>query len=222
VDERLDHVTWIDDLWPTVVQTGGARRPYFWLLTFDGRQALHELASAYQKRLAELPSLDMVPSRWLHLTMHSVGVLDNVPAEQVQSLVEAVAARLERIDPFDLSFREAVVLDAGVALLPSAVDEVSSLRAALRTGPAESGHEDPASDSPEFNPHVSIAYNNRARAAGPVVDVVDAAEQDLPAARVTVTVTAVELVALEIDTIERICRWRRQEAVALGQPRRTS
>jgi 2'-5' RNA ligase len=216
MDERFNHVIWIDDLWSTITQPEGARRSYFWLVTFDGRRALHELAWAYQGRLAQLPRLDAVPARWLHLTMQHVGVLDNVPQARVHRLIDSVAAQLEQVDPFDLSFREAVVLDAGVALLPSTVGEVSSLRVALRTGMAEAGHEDATLDASEFNPHVSIAYNNLARAAGPVVDIVNAVEQDLPSPGVTVPVAAVELVALELDTTERICRWRRQETVTLG------
>ena len=71
------------------------RRMYTWHFTFDGQPAVHDLAAAYQARLAGLPDLDMIPARWLHLTTQGVGFTDEVTDSETDALLAATEKRLK-------------------------------------------------------------------------------------------------------------------------------
>ena len=45
------------------------RRMYTFHITFDGQPAVHQLASGCQEALRGLGGIDLVPPRWLHLTV---------------------------------------------------------------------------------------------------------------------------------------------------------
>ncbi|HEX6074570.1 MAG TPA: hypothetical protein VFZ32_04810 [Micromonosporaceae bacterium] len=45
-------------------------------LTFDNAPDLHRLADRYQQALRPFAGLDLIPRRWLHLTMQGIGFTD--------------------------------------------------------------------------------------------------------------------------------------------------
>src|SRR5215211_568573 len=49
---------------------------YTWHITFDGQPGMQQLADFYAPMLANLPMLDAVPVKWLHLTMQGIGFTD--------------------------------------------------------------------------------------------------------------------------------------------------
>jgi hypothetical protein len=66
-----------DHWWPRPGWRPG-RLSHTWHLTFDDAPELHRLATACQHALRPLPGRNTVPSRWLHLTLQSVGFDDEV------------------------------------------------------------------------------------------------------------------------------------------------
>src|SRR2546430_17461428 len=85
------------------------RKMYTWHITFEGQDSLHQLVEAYQSALAPLPGLDLIPPRWLHLTMQGVGFIDEVPDEEVSLIVDAARLRCASWSPIELRFGTAKV-----------------------------------------------------------------------------------------------------------------
>jgi hypothetical protein len=119
------------------------RRLYTWHLTFDdqtveqGRETLHQVVREYQARLSELPGLDLVPAKWLHITMQGLGFVDEVSAGEVQQIAAAVRRRCADLARLRLRLGPAV-LDPEAIMLPVApADAVRQLRTAMRAGIAE-------------------------------------------------------------------------------------
>ena len=75
------------------------RRLYAWHVTFAGLPAVRQLAAQAQARLAGLPGLDLVPARWLHLTMQGVGFTDEVPGAGLAATVAAARRHLADTPP---------------------------------------------------------------------------------------------------------------------------
>src|SRR5262249_10136598 len=85
------------------------RHFYTWHLTFDHADELHHLVDAYQRRLAGLPELDLIPRPWLHLTMQGLGFLDQVTAQNAHRIAHAPAALLAGLPAPDLTFPQLAV-----------------------------------------------------------------------------------------------------------------
>ena len=70
------HATEMRDHWWWRPGWKVGRRFWTWHYTFETCPALHELVAAYQGLLEELPTLDLIPQRWLHLTVQGLGFVD--------------------------------------------------------------------------------------------------------------------------------------------------
>ena len=168
--EHAEHVR--SHWWPRPGWFPG-RRMYAWHLTFEHATALHRLAAAYHERLAASEGLNLVPRRWLHLTVQDVGYVDETPDALVDSVVEATAARLRQLRPFDVMFGEPLVVEESIVIVPTPAEPVRAVGDAIRRGIADAAGGGAARPGPDqghgFWPHVSIAYVNRAGAARPYV-----------------------------------------------------
>jgi len=187
------------------------RRLYTWHLTFAGQHELHELVSAYQARLADLPGLDLVPREWLHLTMQGIGFTSEVSEADVERMRTAAAERLRGMPPVELSFGPVVILAEAVTLAPSPPGSVGAIRGAIRDAMATVWGEDGVPESADgFRPHVSVAYSNRDSEVAPIVERVGS----VSLAPITVTVEAASLIVINRD--ERVYQWETLASVPLG------
>ncbi|MGB6163316.1 MAG: hypothetical protein WCF33_10685 [Pseudonocardiaceae bacterium] len=59
---------------------------YTWHMTFDDQPAAHQLAADYAHMLKDLSTLDLIPVRWLHLTMQGIGFTDEVDRADVDAI----------------------------------------------------------------------------------------------------------------------------------------
>ncbi len=194
------------------------RRAYTFHITFDDDSAvdgiadLRRLTSEYQRALAMLPGLDMVPLRWLHLTMQNVGFTDQVSEADAQAVLAAARDRCSELAPFGLGLGQAEVRGEAVALRPFPAERVCQVRDAVRA--AIRLVRDVVPEAPEhargFDPHVSIAYSNADAPSEPVADAIERVASDAAA----VTVRAAKLIVLDRD--ERVYRWTTFGDVALG------
>ncbi len=64
-------------------------RFYTWHITFEDQTEVVDLAAQYRDRLSRQPELDLIPPRWLHLTMQGIGFVDQVDAADVEAIVAA-------------------------------------------------------------------------------------------------------------------------------------
>ncbi|MFJ2342381.1 2'-5' RNA ligase family protein [Streptomyces antimycoticus] len=181
LEEMTDH--WARPGW------ADGSRAYYWMLTFPDTPALADLALRCQKELDPL-SLDMVPADGLHITLARIGTRDAVPHERLEALTRAAARELP--DAFALRVMPLAGSQGAVRFSVGPWTPLVQLHAAL----AKAGRTEelaPRKPTTVFRPHLSLAYNNRRRSAGPVVDIV-ASLRTLPP--VDIEVTDVQLVEL--------------------------
>lgn len=184
------------------------RRFYTWHLTFADAADLHRLAADYRKALAPLPGLDLIPDRWLHLTMQGLGFTDEVDGGDVDAIVEAARARLAGVAPFTLVFDRPTITPEAIQWRvnpagPAAVR--NALRAAI--GDVWTTVPEPADG---FKAHVSDAYSNADGPQAPVRQALDRVES----APATVRVTGAQLIVLGRDS--RAYEWTVHASVPLG------
>ncbi|MEU4890479.1 MULTISPECIES: 2'-5' RNA ligase family protein [Streptomyces] len=185
------------------------RRFYTWHFTFRTASDVHRLADAYRQGLADVPGLDPVPDRWLHLTMQGLGFVDEVAEEDARAIADAAAQRLTAITPFELRLYrpeitpEAIRWEAEPSEPPAAVR--SAIRAAIndvwgRVPEAEEG----------FAPHVTIAYSNSEGPAAPVAQALGRIDAE-PA---TAQIDRADLIILGRD--RQMYDWEEFAALRLG------
>lgn len=132
-----------------------------WHFTFEGATELHDLVCAYQAELADIPTLDLVPQQWLHLTVQGLGFTDEVPSETVAQVRETVAEEFRAQQPVEVRFGRAIIRPEAVAVPPAPIQEVvetkKRIRRAMTTVLGEANVPESADG---FQPHVSLAYSN--------------------------------------------------------------
>jgi 2'-5' RNA ligase len=186
------------------------RRFYTWHLTFEDAADVIRLVREYEAHL-ELPGLDVIPPRWLHLTMQGIGFVGEVDDGDVGEMVAVARVRLAALDPFTISLGPAVVDPEVVRLRVTPAETVSSLRHELRAAISDVwGGERVPEDEAGFTPHVSLAYSNR---DGDMQQVLDAATAVSPRPA-TARITQADLILLNRD--HRQYEWTTYAEVPLG------
>lgn len=71
-------MTYVRDHWWWRPGRKPGRRFYTFHFTFERQPAVQHLAAEARGRLSGFPALDLVPSRWLHLTTQGIGFTDEV------------------------------------------------------------------------------------------------------------------------------------------------
>lgn len=159
------------------------------------------------RALAELPGLDLVPARWLHLTVQGVGPAGSV---DVPAVVAAARRRLAGMPAVELVLAPPAAHREGVLLEGTPVEPVAALRTALRAAVVSvRGTVDGAADERVW-PHLSLAYANAAVPAAPV----RAALAGLPARPTPIRFAEVSLI--ELRRAARTYVWDRLATVPLG------
>jgi 2'-5' RNA ligase len=130
-------------------------RVWWWYATFEHEVAVHRLAEEAQGVLAPGAPVDLVPTRWLHLTLAEVGPATSLPRPLAYEAARNAAERVADLAPLDVQVGPmdtmfgAVVLQVQGSGLGDVHDRlVASLPAELPCRPAQR----------PFDPHVSIAY----------------------------------------------------------------
>jgi 2'-5' RNA ligase len=187
------------------------RRFYAFHITFDGNSDLQQLVGAYRDALADIPTVTLIPDRWIHLTMQGIGFADEVPTVDVQRIAQRASKELLRIPPFDVSFGDIVVADEAIALPAEPAEPVRDLRNATRRAIAAVLGEDQVAEDPQrFRPHVSVAYITADGPANTYIDAVKAAQPDA----VRVRIEHVDLIEMHRDN--RMYEWTTVAALPLA------
>lgn len=172
------------------------RSMYTWHVTFEGQPELHELVGGHERALAPLPGLDLIPTRWLHLTMQGIGFTDEVAAQDVADIAEAARKRLATCQPVSLSIGPALVDPEAILLQVSPSGALNPVRAAVRGAIVDVRGESRVPEMETWAPHISIAYSN---SDGPAVPYAEALST-VTSTPVNLTVSAVQLIQLHRDT----------------------
>jgi 2'-5' RNA ligase len=184
------------------------RRFYTFHLTFADAPELHRLAADCREALALLPGLDLVPDRWLHMTMQGVGFVGEVDEPDVDAVAAAARRRLAEVQPFELVFDRPSV-DPEAVLLQVASDGPAAVRDALRAAIGDVWADVPES-ADVFRAHVSVAYSSSDGPQAPVRAALDRVESQ-PA---VVQASAAQLIVIHRD--DRMYEWETREAIPFG------
>jgi hypothetical protein len=169
---------------------------YTWHVTFDDHPQLHELASAYQAALSPLGGLDLIPMRWLHLTMQGIAFTNEIAPREVADIAEAARKRLSNQRPVSLTVGPAIVDPEAIMFEVTPTDALTPVRTAIRSAIADVRGAAKVPETGEWTPHISLAYSNCDEVAAPFIAAV-ASVRNPP---VTLTVSRVHLIELNRDT----------------------
>jgi 2'-5' RNA ligase len=92
--------TLLRDHWQWRPEWVADRACLLWYLTFESQSELSRRAEQVHACLGGVPSVDVVPPPWLHLTLDDVGFLDELGAGQVAQVDELGDGRPSRLDEF--------------------------------------------------------------------------------------------------------------------------
>jgi hypothetical protein len=186
---------------------------YTWHFTFDGQQAVHDLAAAYQARLAALPALDMVPARWLHLTTQGVGFTDEMTDDEVTAIVDAAAERLKTFGPQEVMLGPARVTPEAILLDVAPADGLAGIRGQLREAITNVLGAGRLMETDQWTAHVTVAYSSGTGPSAPYLAALDGH------ATADSLISDVQLIVLNRD--QRMYEWMTRAAVHLsGSPLR--
>ena len=184
---------------------------YTWHVTLADQPGARDLVSGYAPALAQLPMLDPVPLRWLHLTLQGIGFTDEVTRTDAERIVTAARARCARLAPFTATIGPAHVDPETVQMPVRPIEPLAELRIAIRHAIGDVWGEDNVPEPEnEFRPHISLGYVN---SAGPAAAVADALAAHAALAA-DVTVSAVSLIDLNRDN--QAYEWTDVATVSLG------
>ena len=181
---------------------------YTWHLTFDDQPAVHHLAATYRKALGSVPNLDLVPDRWLHLTMQGVGFTDEVQAGDVAAIVQEVRQRLANIPAFDIELDRPVFTPEAIRWDPP-TEPIAAVRNSIREAIGAVWQVVPEA-AEGFSAHVTIAYANQDGLADAALAAIAATESRPAIARIS----SAELIILNRD--QHMYEWRTHASAPLS------
>ncbi|MBF8192436.1 2'-5' RNA ligase family protein [Nonomuraea sp. K274] len=198
VDEVRSH--W----WPRQGWRPG-RLIHTWHLTFEHAPQLHQLAERYQTALASIDGHNPIPAQWLHLTVQSVGFVDEVTEERLDQVTKAVAVRLGQLHSVELTFHRPVVIGEAVVLGPAPAEPLHQIWNEIRNGIADvTGNAPTAAEQAKgFHPHVSLTYFNTPGPAEPYIDALDTVQADAVSIQVDQVALIVQNRVLEPEWVYR-------------------
>jgi 2'-5' RNA ligase superfamily len=170
---EIEHVADVRNHWWWRPGWAPGRHFYACHLTLEDQPAVQQLVLDYQAALAGLRSLDLIPSRWLHLTMQGIGFTDEISEREIEAITDTLREHFRTITPPVITFHQPAVWPDAITL---PADPASALRQ-LRQGAYEviqavlgqnRMHEPPETIA-QYRPHVSVAYISAPGPAQPIV-----------------------------------------------------
>lgn len=188
------------------------RRFYAWhVVDFVTEPPIAEIVNSYEPILTAAGVFDLVPPRWLHLTMQGVSFADTVDESEALAIADAAGPLLAPIEPV-MATLGPVDMDAEAAFLPlRPVDQLEAVRTEVRAAISQVRGADqvPEPDHFDWPPHLSLGYvNTSGKPLSPIRDAIQRDSRTWP-----VTITAVALIKLGRD--QHLYQW-----TTVGEPAR--
>jgi 2'-5' RNA ligase len=185
------------------------RRFYTFHATFAGVPEVQALAAEARDRIAGLPGLDLIPGKWLHLTMQGIGFTDEVSDADLSGILSAAKARLARVPPVALAIGPPVVAGEGVTCWASPPRALDPARDAVRAGITDAWGQHRVPETADWSAHVSVAYAS-ADAPGEPIEAALGGLDDTA----EVTIKTVDLIRLGRD--QHAYEWETVASLPLG------
>ncbi|OKI15535.1 hypothetical protein A6A25_13905 [Saccharothrix sp. CB00851] len=148
---------------------------YTWHITLADQPGAPRLVADYAPALTELPQLDPVPARWLHLTLQGIGFTDEIDRHDVDRIVAAAAKRCSGLEPFTVTIGPAHVDRETVQMPARPLEPLAELRLAIRAAIGDVwGRDNVPEPEGGFRAHVTLGYSNAAGPAEPIAEVLKA------------------------------------------------
>src|SRR6266545_4275789 len=148
------------------------RRQYVWHILLDDQGAVREAVRQVQERLEDVPGLDLVPERWLHITMHIVGFTDEISEVAAEGIAAEAARAVHVLAPVVVSFGRVLFHPEAVTLAVEPAPSLSPIREAVRGATIRVLGSEGADADGSWVPHVTAAYSNADGPAPPVIKAV--------------------------------------------------
>lgn len=203
-----DHDTMANHWWWRPGWQVGTRF-YTWHITQDEAPTVIDLARRHQDALRPFPSLDPVPSKWLHMTMQGVGHVEDVPQAAIDRVIDSVGSRLADVAPISTTYQRAHIFREAIALPPSNPEAFTQLRREVRAGIADALGECPEPEE-GFRAHVSAAYSNADADSAPIRNALALAQPE----PVQASYSKISLIVIHRDN--RMYEWTTIRELRLG------
>jgi 2'-5' RNA ligase len=198
----------MEDHWSPVPGVDPGRARLMWLMRVGDAQQVAELARLGQARLAGLAGLDMVPREWLHMTTLIAGFADEISSGQVEAMAGQARRLLAGTPPITVILGRVLYHARAVMLAAQPASALEPVLHAVQEATRIVTGRDGALHHKPWTPHVTLAYANAARSAGPVIE---ALGRDVPPQQV-----AISSVSLVSQAPEQMWTWRLVADVPFG------
>jgi 2'-5' RNA ligase len=171
------------------------RRMYTFFLTFDEIPEIAQRITSHYASALAVPMLDRIPPEWLHLTFQGVGFIDEVPDNEIATLVKELRQRCLSTSPLRIALERPVVAEEGVVSKVYPLDELRKLRRTVRTVLTEVRDPSKLDGGDAFTPHLTLAYSNSTGSTAQTVQDLDR----LPDLPVEISFNKLQLISLGRD-----------------------
>jgi 2'-5' RNA ligase len=201
-----DH--WSDPEWP-------ATRKYLSWYALFADEALARLVRDLQTRLADVESLDLVPTDALHMTIQGVDYLDRLTEDQVDAIALETCESCRGVERFTIQVGPIAGYAGGAFLRATPWAPLYELKARVLEGVrAVLGPTWQPKEPSQFKPHITISYCHAAPgtvSAKPLIERLAAMRDIKP---ISLEIGAVELLVLRRE--RNMYRWDTVGRVSLG------
>lgn len=194
------------------------RHYYACHLTMEDQPELRKLVDVYQSALSRVTALDLIPPKWLHLTMQGIGFTDEISDRAISHILQGLREKLRKAGPPIATFQWPTIRAEAVYLLAQPPQPLQELRLAAYEAIAsafdspECFHE-PRPTLTEYQPHVSVAYINTDGTTRPITEALGTID---PAILEPVTATFRSASLLTFHRDHRMYEWTRSQSIPIG------
>jgi hypothetical protein len=214
---EIEHVAGVRDHWWWRPGWAPGRHFYACHLTFEDQPSVQQLVLDYQAALAGLGGLDLIPGRWLHLTMQGIGFTDQISEDEIAAVTGALQEHFRTVTPPVVTFHRPAVWPDAITLPATPASALRQLRQGaydvIQAVLGQDRMHEPPETIAQYRPHVSVAYINAPGLAQPIVSA-------LPRARPEPVTTALDSASvLTFHRDNRMYEWTTAIRLPIGQSR---
>jgi 2'-5' RNA ligase len=177
----------------------------YWHILLGDSPEVRALAAIAREKLACFSGLHFTPKRWLHVTMLTVGFMEQFTEIDIGNMVARGRDFLSDIPPAKVILGKVLYHPEAIALAVEPAGALDPVRDAVHAAVMNGGTERPG----PWVPHVTLAYSTSVQ---PAVPIITALGRRLPPH--DISVSYVHLVVQE--GAERLWKWRSVAAIPLG------